>query len=313
MWERLQIRYVKLHFHLKILEDTWLPRQKASALRGGMGQMLLRANCVRDMNCENCDFETECIVRRTMYSRLEIQPAFMSRGDSVGYVIECEDYQEEFSVGDGLDFQLLLLGKNIAYFHQYMQAFASLGMEGLGKHRARFAIESVTNTDRKVLVEGNNIYKENYKIRTVEEYVRYRMGRGRNEQTLVFHTPLAVKHRGSMIDAFDMEAILLAAARRVYIMDCFEGIAAEQADITGHVPGIVSQKVHRAGITRYSSTHDEKIGLKGIRGIARLEPLDEEARILLYAGELLHIGKYTSFGFGRYSLAPERKGGTERE
>ena len=66
-YEPLAVRYIKLHFTLLLTEDTVLPKSKVSALRGGMGEMLLRMNCVRDRNCENCDFETECIVRRMMY------------------------------------------------------------------------------------------------------------------------------------------------------------------------------------------------------------------------------------------------------
>ena len=41
----LQIRYIKLHFTIVLLTDTILPVDKVSALRGGMGEMLLRANC----------------------------------------------------------------------------------------------------------------------------------------------------------------------------------------------------------------------------------------------------------------------------
>ena len=37
--------------------------------------------------------------------------------------------------------------------------------------------------------------------------------------------------------------------------------------------------------------------------------MDDVARILLVAGELVHIGKNTSFGFGRYTLV---EGGTSR-
>ena len=67
----LQIRYVKLRFGLRIAEDTRLPVNKVSAIRGGIGEMLLRANCIRDRQCKSCDFESECIVRRTLYSRFE--------------------------------------------------------------------------------------------------------------------------------------------------------------------------------------------------------------------------------------------------
>ena len=131
----LKIRYVKLHFHLRLIDDTILPRNKVSALRGGMGEMLLRANCIRNRECEKCDFVSECIVRRTMYSQFEIQPEFMQPNDRVGYVLECENYHENFSAGEELTFQLILFGKNIVYFNQYLQALYCLGMEGIGKYK----------------------------------------------------------------------------------------------------------------------------------------------------------------------------------
>jgi hypothetical protein len=306
IWKLLNIRYVKLHFHLRILEDTILPINKVSALRGGMGEMLLRSNCIRERECENCDFESECIVRRTMYSQLDIKPDFMQKNDSVGYVIECENYEKYFYAGDELVFNLILIGKNIVYFNQYLQAFTYLGMEGLGKYKSKYAIEAVTNTKRKIIVEGNNVYKRRFIVQTLEEYVKYRLEANQNEDTIVFHTPAAIKFRGQMIEQIDMEAVLEAIARRIYIFDCFEGIVADKIDIKGHVPGILSQEVHKGSINRYSSTHEEKIKLCGIYGNAIIEKPDKLALILLYAGELMHIGKNTSFGFGRYSLSINR-------
>ena len=50
----LNIPYIKLHFELALQEDCILSANKASALRGGMGQMLLRSCCVQDRDCENC-------------------------------------------------------------------------------------------------------------------------------------------------------------------------------------------------------------------------------------------------------------------
>lgn len=303
---QLQVRYIKLHFHLRILEDTQLPHDKVSALRGGMGEMLLRLNCIRDRECPDCDFAGECIVRRTMYSRMEIQPDFMHQGDSVGYVIECEDYEEDYKAGDMLDFQLILFGKNIVYFHQYMQAFAYLGMDGLGKNKARFSIASVTNSQCEKLMEGSRTDNKYFKVQTLAEYVKYRMREKRREDFLLFHTPLTLKYQGKIMEDFQPEAVMAAIARRLYILACFEGIDAGKVDIFGHVPGLISQKVRKSAVARYSSTHKEKIWLKGIRGSARIEAPDETAKILLYAGELMHIGKNTSFGFGRYSLMPEK-------
>ena len=42
----LDIPYVKLHFTACVAEDCYLPRNKASALRGGVGQMMILQNCI---------------------------------------------------------------------------------------------------------------------------------------------------------------------------------------------------------------------------------------------------------------------------
>ena len=90
------IRYTKLTLVVQFTEDTMLPKQKVSAIRGGIGEMLLRANCVRGRECEKCDFSDECIVQRIMYSKYEKKPSFVTTGESVGYVLECDNYKEEF-------------------------------------------------------------------------------------------------------------------------------------------------------------------------------------------------------------------------
>ena len=76
--ERLNILYIKLKFCLVFPEGAVLPRQKVSALRGGMGEMLLRQNCVSDRNCGACRFEEACIVRSTMYTRMKRKPPFVT-------------------------------------------------------------------------------------------------------------------------------------------------------------------------------------------------------------------------------------------
>ena len=40
----------------------------------------------------------------------------MSEGDSVGYVIECENHAEEFYENEELKFNLILFGNAIVYF-----------------------------------------------------------------------------------------------------------------------------------------------------------------------------------------------------
>ena len=304
----LQIRYIKLHFCIEILRDGRLPRYKSSALRGGMGQMLLMSNCIRDKNCENCDFEEDCLVRRMMYPKMTIRPKFMTQQDSEGYVLECENRDEFFSAGDKLEFNLLLFGRTIVYFFQFLQAFYYLGMQGLGSERVPFRVLHVTNTKRELIVEDSNIYKEHLRILQLSEYVRYRLGKANihDSNTLVFHSPLTMKYKGEVQEEFDPEAIMAAAERRLYILNCFEG-RREDEDysrvlVQDHVPALVGQHTYMVKVPRFSGTQNKKVSFQGIRGHCTFSEMDDTARTLLIAGELIHIGKNTSFGFGRYTL-----------
>lgn len=298
----LNVRYVKLHFELKILEDTIMPKNKVSALRGGMGEMLLRANCIKDRRCKTCDFVKECIVRRTMYSQFEKKPKFVTTGDSIGYVIECEDYREEFGAGSILKFNMIIFGKTIVYLNQIMQAFFMLGMEGIGKNHSKFTVSKVTNTRRKILMENGNIFKPMYEVSLISDYVSSRMENRKISRRMLMHTPAAIKYNGVVLDEFNAEAIFAAIERRLFMLDCFEEIETEKIDISEYVPKIIGQEVSHVSVRRYSSTHNEGIYLTGIRGIVDFDEIWEEAYKLLLAGELIHIGKNTSFGFGRYTM-----------
>ncbi len=298
------IRYVKLHFLCRLTEDCTLPANKASGLRGGMGEMLLSAHCIfpNDRKCGGCSFENECLVRRIMYSKFDRKPDFVTTGESIGYIISCEDYRTSLGKGDIFSFTMTLFGKTIVYFTPILMAFYSLGQVGLGREKARFVIERVTNTTGAPLVEGINVYKENYKVRLLGDYVNYRL-KMKSGSRLHFHTPLAIKYRGEELTEFDAEAIVNAAARRLYMLDCSEGIAAEPIRIAREqLPRITEQKVIHSKVRRYSSTHKEGIYLSGIRGDAELDGLNEEVRRLMLAAELMHLGKNTSFGFGRVTL-----------
>lgn len=303
---RLDIRYVKLHFCIEYTEDCRVPVNKASALRGGMGEMLLRANCIRNRECETCDFRTECIVQRTMYSKMEIQPEFMSQGDSVGYVIECEDYHDAFSAGDQMRFQLILFGKTIVYFSQFLNAFYALGQQGYGKENARFVIRSVSNTTGQPILSGNDVHMERYQVGKVADYVDYRIGQigsgFHGMVSLKFQSPLTIRIQGKVLTEFQIDAIISAIHRRVYMLDCFEGIPSELKREWKNMPVVLAQEHRMVRVKRFSFRKEEKMRLEGLEGMLHLAEVDEELLRLLLAGELIHIGKHTSFGFGRYRV-----------
>ncbi len=302
----LDIPYIKLHFYAAFSEDSKVPMNKVSALRGGMGEMLLRQNCISDRDCENCLFEHECIAQRTIYTKMDDKPDYMTGKDSLGYLIECEDYREALRSGDVMSFSLTLFGKNIVYFNQYLQAFHMLGMVGIGKDAAMFEIVKVENTHHDIIFKEGAVDMRQYKVENILNYVKRRQNflkQNGFEHTLQFKTPVSIKYQGNMINRFDSEAVCRSIFRRIDMMDYFCGnehlnIALDTIDY----PQICTQTVKKASVRRYSNVQERGMRLFGIIGEVVFVEIGEEILPYLLAGEILHIGKNTSFGFGRYKV-----------
>ena len=100
-----------------------------------------------------------------------------------------------------------------------------------------------------------------------------------------------------------MDAILAGIRRRIYMLDCFEGIQDEEW-MRWKLPKIKkkNQRFFPVHVERYSSRRDSRMILKGLVGEIFLDDVPEEVKGLLLAGELIHVGKNTSFGFGRYEI-----------
>ena len=243
------------------------------------------------------------MVQRIMYSRYDITPARLSVGekDSIRYVIECENYETDFCAGDELEFCLILFGKTIVYFNQYLLALYSLGQDGIGKEHAQFVVAAVTNEFRQPILEDNNIFMGNYKHRTLLEYVNYRLKSvDIDAKKIVFKTPVTIKFQKEFMQEFDGNGIVNALLRRIYMLDCFEGIEVDLFhDYEACVPAIVRSEKRPIDVRRYSSRKDSQMVLKGIKGSIEFDEIDEELLWLLLAAEITHIGKNTSFGFGR--------------
>ena len=305
----LNIRYIKLHFELKMLKDSSLPIYKPPALRGGIGHMLMDKYCMADRNCPKCAFKSECVMKRILYSSFEKAPYFIKDGGSCGYVIECEDYRIDYSEGNELHFQILLFGKTIAYFAQILDALIALGKNGLGTGKALFEVRKVTNSLCQPLYVNGEVFREKYEIMSVRDYVNYRKYKKSMGHRAVFQTPAVFKVQKKLITQFDSLVIFRSIVRRLYILNYFEGkyidtmpIGSDRAENFIDPPSILSQKAWVQENERYSTSKHQRYSMKGIKGYVDYLDLDEDQYALLLAGELIHIGKDTSFGYGKYTM-----------
>ena len=233
--EALKIRYVDLEVTLLFPESASVPRYKVSALRGGMGQVLLGQHCIRDENCEACDFAAECLIQRTLYSQYEIQPPFARKGNSIGYVIECGDSREQIPADGTMIFHLLLFGKTHCPCLRIPAGVLLAGEKGTGKDAARYEILNVSGSRGKSLIRNGAFCAQNLEIDQIGNYVLEReqqLLRKKGKSFIIrFLTPVTLKYRGAFIREFTKEAVLESVMRRIYSFNCFEGRKMESAGL----------------------------------------------------------------------------------
>lgn len=297
------IPYITLTFCLRFYRPVEVPEHKVSALRGGLGEMILQKNCVADRNCEACRFQESCIVWNAFYTPMGLKPEYMTGKGSLGYLIECDNRETFMDAGHGFAFRLKLFGRNIALFSQYLDGFWQLGQAGIGKSHAQFEIAAVILENDEVLLDDDGIYMDRFRIRTAGDYVDTRLRELNAEAGCVLHfvTPLALRKDRVDLDYFDADAIWRAVYRKIQMMSFFaeNPVELEKPSVW---PQIVDFRIQKASVKRYSNTHKRGMELKGIRGAVQLGPVSAGQLEELLAGELFHIGRNSSFDFGRYEV-----------
>ena len=304
------IRFTILKIKLQMPEDCRLPRHKVSAIRGGMGNVLLAQHCIRDGKCEFCDFQESCIVQNIMYAPFRIKPSFANQNESMGYVIDCTSKKVEYHAGESLWVEFTLFGNAISYIMPIIYALTSLGGAGLGKEAAPFQVTEIVNRRRKPILRDGCIAMRNVLVETVESYVNERIAQQvdplenqAGHVWLSLETPCAVKHQGEFLQAFDGHSLVLAMIQKLYMYQLYEGKQAEKEHFAEEeFPAIKSQRLEPGTIPRYSATQERKMYLKGITGVLELEGCTEKVMRYLYAMEILHLGKNTRLGFGKVTV-----------
>lgn len=302
------IRFTQMRIKLAFQETCSLPSYKVSAIRGGLGQMLMAQNCIRDGACHECNFVSSCIVRNIMYSPFKIKPPSVTSEESMGYVIDCTDTRERYKAGDSFLVRFTLFGDTISYIMPVIYALTALGYAGLGKEQARFQITEIINRYQKPILRNGTINLKNVLIETVEQYVDERMSHRNAEGgvhlKIKLLSPCAVKYQGQFLEEFNGCSLVMSMLQKLYHYRLYEGNEAQKEYWEKEeFPIICRQHMKKVTIPRYSTTQEKKMYFNGIQGELWLAECNERLQRLLYATEILHLGKNTRFGFGKIQVS----------
>lgn len=310
----MQIPYQKFTLIIKAVDELRLPYYKGSTFRGGFGNMFRRIVCaLKRQDCSDCMLKNRCIYAYVFETPPPENTSIMNmhKYEKIPhpFVIEPpEDNNRIYKPEKILNFNLILIGRAIDYLPYFIYTFDELGKSGIGKGRGKYKLLEVTLSNNNTIV-----YSENDKlIRQSEpnllEIPNFIPSDKVDIIALKFITPLRIRYNRNLAVKPEFHILIRNLLRRfslLYYFHCGNRIPSwNHKEIINHAQSvsIISSSLRWVDWERYSARQDRRMKLGGLVGEATYQGNLESFIPILKAGEILHAGKNTSFGLGRFKI-----------
>ncbi|MDI6697471.1 MAG: CRISPR system precrRNA processing endoribonuclease RAMP protein Cas6 [Candidatus Saccharicenans sp.] len=308
------LRFQIYKFTIQFLEPCQLPAYKGSALRGGFGNALKRTICLyKGKTCSECTLRSECAYAYLFESipAREIELAHFGKYETIPhpFIIEPpEEARKLYQQGESLEFKLILIGQAIKYLPYFLLAFERFGEIGIGQGKKRFKLDRVTAGQNEVYrSDTKEFLPGDFSELTIPEDYEY-INIKETKLTLEFRTPVRIKYNRDSVTRLDFFILITNILRRLMLLNYFHGDGNPPAwdhkkliDEAKKV-SIESNCLAWHDWERYSNRQKTKMKLGGLKGVITYTGPLENFWPLLKAGEILHVGKGTSFGLGKYLM-----------
>lgn len=295
---------------IRFLSGGHFPNYLGSVLRGAFGSTFKRCVCVTGKStCQNCILSGSCVYsyifetptpqdskRMRLYPFVPhpfvLEPPFITNG----LVHENETIQ----------FKLILIGRGMEFFPYFLYTFIEVGKVGLGKQRVPFIVQEVLAHDgRRIYQEGDDA------IQPLPEPMRIPISEesdyNGHSLTIEFETPLRMTYKNKQAEEFAFPPFVGTVLRRLSSLAYFHHGFELSLDFRGLLDKAQKIEVYKENsyyqpFKRYSARQKREMDLGGIMGRFTLSGDLSPFMPILRAGEILHVGKGTSFGLGKYRL-----------
>jgi hypothetical protein len=260
---------------------------------------------LKKISCSECLLSANCVYFFIFESKKRISKN-KSPDSPHPFILEPPLLEKkEYRAGDRFSFSLILIEDGIKWIPYVIYTVMQMGVLGVG-----FGIKDGLGRFKlnKVLQGNEIIYEKETNKLVVPENVLYlevkEMDRELSRIKIDFITPYRVKFKNSLVTDFDFSVLIRACLRRISSLE--ETYTGKEPDIDykglikrSREISLISQEKEWVEITRFSYRQKKKMKLGGLIGSAHyFGELAEFYPILKYC-EVVHVGKQTSFGFGK--------------
>lgn len=323
------LQYGRYGFSCRVAAPAHLNSHKGAFLRGTMGHALKKVVCAQRLReCGSCILAGRCLYAR-LYEDAGTLPDSPAGGDDRPrpYVIEPrEDGRLAYEAGDGFDFDLILFGCVNESFPYFVYAFWEIGRaaregrtRGNGPKLILSRVEANGRTlysdKEETLVSGDTETAffsppalgapgcSGVAVETAGEKSRLRV-------SLV--TPLKLKFSNGNSASLPFNILMKAVLRRISILFSAFGQGAPAIDHAGLLKAAEDVSIAESSVSffdrnRLAASQDRKILTGSMTGEMVYQGDFRPFLPFLTLCELMHVGKQTSFGLGKISIATEAK------
>lgn len=317
------ITYQKFKFIMEAVDEIHLPYYKGSAFRGGFGNVFRKIACtLKRQSCLECPLKLRCIYAYVFetFPTESAQIMNMNKYEKIPhpFVIEPPETgsNKVYPPGERFDFYLILIGKAVEHLPYFIYTFYELGKTGIGKGRGRYRIAEIIKCKKqdRNWIEEISIFSDSKKMLKQTESDKifipedYSPSGSKNTLSLHFITPVRIKYKRDLVVRPEFHIIIRNLLRRLlflYYFHCEEKTPQwNHKEIINLAESVVikSSNLKWFDWERYSSRQDVRMKLGGLLGEITYYGDIEPFIPLIQAGEILHVGKNTSFGLGKYFI-----------
>lgn len=306
---------LRVRVTLQARDPLQLPPYKGSTLRGGFGSVFKETVCVVEhRDCARCLLRSRCAFPYVFDTPVPEDATRLRKYPAAPHPFVFLPPLEEktlYRPGETLAFDLTLIGKGADFLPYFIYTFERLGEQrGLGKGRGRFSVESVawlSPQGEEVLIydDHTKTLRNSFRLVTVQDLCSELSTL--HFLTLHFVTPTRLVYAEVLTPAPDFHVLIRALLRRLSNLAYFHCGTELNLDFRGLITAAeqietVASDLRWYDWERYSARQDARMKLGGFIGRVTYRGDLHPFLPLLRLGEVVHVGKGTSFGLGKYAI-----------
>lgn len=317
----MRIDYLQCCFSLESKDVILLPSYKGSTLRGGFGNAFRRVVCaLRKTDCSDCILKEKCVYSYVFETPPPSDTTMMRKYSAAPHPFIIEPPPERkhaYKLGDTITFGLTVIGRAVDYLPYFIYTFEELGKTGIGKGRGKYELKQVSvQKSEGGIEEAGVIYLSDTKTLRPVKAARLNLestvfnpeALGDGALSLSFLTPTRLIYDGHLADDLEFHVLIRQLLRRISLIHYFHcGGEPSLWDFKGIIEKAKEVESVKSGLKwydweRYSARQDAKVKMGGFVGEIKFAGDIGPFMPLINAGEILHVGKGTAFGLGRYKI-----------